>query len=458
MSNIITLLKSNGIKLPIWIGQAISHIPFEWRPVIGNSYLHSMKDISSFDKMSIDQKQNYIFKRMYKLVEYAINNIDFYKDFYAQKNFSIAQLRNFEDIKRIPIICKEDLAKYPLEYRSAKNVEKYIQNTGGSSGQTLSFYVQPEQFGCEWAHIHTMWKELGFRPSDLRLLMVGRNNVKDGVEYEFARHTLSLDIYQPFRDTASKLKQIIQKHPVLYLHGYPSVMSDFALYCQQDPKLLALLKGKLRGAFLNSEYPYSKYRETIEHTFNIKTQSFYGHTERCVMAYEKHKHFRYIPFQTYGYAEAIKREDGHYDLIGTSYNNLASPLIRYNTKDIIDNPSFNDGIMSEFDIIEGRSGQYIIDKNGQRISLTALVMGRHHTLFDLCKHIQIGQLSHGTAIVFYEPHYGVQIDNVELMFDASNVDIDFKFEKVNSPLRTSSGKVNLLVLPSLIDGYFQHLL
>lgn len=395
--------------------------------------------------MSEEERRIYIYKRMYSIIGYAVSNITFYKDFYKNKGFCLEQLRSFDDIKRIPIIDKHILLDYSLKERSNENQPKFLVNTGGSSGFTLNFYVQPSSIGNEWAHIHDMWGKLGFKPSDLRLFIAGRSVVKNGVDYEFARHTLSIDMYKPFHEIAPLLKSKLKHHPCYFLHGYPSTLSEFAEYCKTDSELLSLLKPYLKGAFLSSEYPYPKYRDVIENVFDIKTQSFYGHTERCVMAYETEEKFKFVPFQTYGYTEAIENEDGHYDLIGTSYNNLASPLIRYNTKDIIDNPIIEQGILKSFNIFEGRSGQFILDKEGKKISLTGLVMGRHHILFDLCKHIQIAQDEAGKATIYYVPRDGVCIKKASDNFDTNNINMQFEFKELKVPIRTVSGKINLLV-------------
>lgn len=445
ITKIIKDLKGNKIQLPIWLGQALSNIPYSNRPIVGKIYKQRLQEIHTYEQSSAEQRQAFIFSRMRAIVEYAIKNIPFYQSYYKQQNFHLEDLQCYDDIKRIPIIDKHILLEYTLQERSNEKEPKFLVNTGGSSGYTLTFYAQPSSIGNEWAHIHTMWGKIGFKPSDLKLYIAGRSVVKDGVDYEFARHTLSLDMYRPFEDTAPRLKKILKKYPCYYLHGYPSVLSEFANYCKTDTELLNLLKGKLRGAFMSSEYPYPMYREPIEQIFDIPTQSFYGHTERCVMAYETEQKFRFVPFQTYGFAEAIPNDENHYDLVGTSYYNLASPLIRYNTKDVIDNPTYKNGILSSFDIYEGRSGQFILDQNSRKVSLTGLVMGRHHKLFDYCSHIQISQKEKGTAIIYYVPKENNTITHPEQLFDTTNVAINFTFECIKEPFRTISGKVNLLV-------------
>lgn len=445
IGKVIKKLKNNDIQVPVWMGQLLAYIPYSVRPIVGQCYARRKREIQLFESLSPEAKQRFIFNRMYDIVNYSINNIPFYKRFYADKGFSLSMLRGFDDIQRIPVINKNILLQYSIEERSNLHVPNFLVNTGGSSGHTLSFYVQPSSIGNEWAHIHEMWGQIGFRPSDLKLYIAGRSKVRHGVDYEFARHTLSLDMYMPFERTSPRLKMYLRKYPCYYLHGYPSVLSEFAEYCRCDMELLSLLKGKLRGAFLTSEYPYSKYRNVIEEVFQIPTQSFYGHTERCIMAYETSEKFRFIPFQTYGYAEGLKNADGHYNLVGTSYYNQASPLIRYDTQDVIDNPFIENGIMTSFDIFEGRSGQFILDKNGRKISLTGLIMGRHHELFDYCSHIQISQQSKGEAVIYYVLKEKNDSIDPKSLFDSSNTDIDFRFISISEPIRTISGKVNLLV-------------
>lgn len=445
ITDLIQKLKSNDIQLPIWLGQLISYIPYSWRPIVGTIYEQRKKEISQYERLDSSARKAFILKRMKAIVEYAENNIRFYKDFYSKHNFSSALLSSFDDIQRIPIIDKNVLMNYDISDRSNESVPKFKVNTGGSSGVTLAFYAQPSLIGNEWAHIHVMWSKLGYRPCDLKLYIAGRSSVRNGVDYEFARHTISVDMYKPFSETAPLLIKKLKHNKCYYLHGYPSVLSEFAEYCKTNDELLSLLKGVLRGAFLSSEYPYPFYRDIIETVFNVPSQSFYGHTERCVMAYETDEKFKFVPFQTYGYAEAMNNNDGHYDLVGTSYYNQASPLIRYNTKDIIDNPYIDDGILSSFNIFEGRSGQYVIDKEGKKISLTGLIMGRHHELFNLCSHIQLAQDKSGHAIIYYVLKDDMIADNPEMLFDSSNVNMDFSFVRIDEPIRTVSGKINLLV-------------
>jgi phenylacetate-CoA ligase len=444
--SLLSKLKVNDIKLPISVGQCLSYIPYSCRPVIRQTYVRSKKEIATFNQYGDKQKEQFIFDRIYTIVKYAISFVDFYRDYYSACNFKLSDLQIFPDIDKIPVINKDVLLKYPIGKRTNINVPKYIVNTGGSSGHSLSFYIQPSSMGHEWAHMHTIWSKLGFHPSDIKLGIAGRGNIKNCIEYDFTRHSVDLDIYKPFSTYSDLLKKLLCKHPVKYLHGYPSALYELALYCKSDTELRDLFRESLKGAFLSSEYPYSYFRDVIEAAFNIPSVSWYGHTERCVLAYEKYEKFKYYPFQTYGYTETVKKDDGTHGLIGTSYYNQASPLIRYDTEDSVNNPIYDGHILKSFEIKDGRKGQFVIDKDGNKISLTGLIFGRHHKLFDYCSHIQISQQKKGEAIILYVLNKQLPMgESPDSLFDAINVNIHFLFKEIENPIKTPSGKVNILV-------------
>jgi len=195
---------------------------------------------------------------------------------------------------------------------------------------------------------------------------------------------------------------------------------------------------------LTSEFPSRHYRNTIEEVFLAPTQSFYGHTETCIMAYEGEP-FLFRTLQSYGYAEVENINDSSC-LVGTNYFNFESPLIRYNTEDIVGDVDLESGVLKTFRITKGREGDFILDKNQVKIPLTGLIFGRHHRIFNYCKHIQIKQEIPGTAIVYYvEGIKSINEEDAYQYFEVSDVAINFVFKSLKSPILSKSGKVNLLI-------------
>lgn len=443
--NFGVFLKENLTNISPGLGKFINKIPYSKRPGLGTIYNKRLREINLINNFNQSQKQEFIFSRLKALTNTAYSNIPFYKGYYDKKKFNPEDLKSFDDLKKIPIISKSILQEWELEERSSQTKGRYVVNTGGSSGTPFSLYIEPNSMGHEWAHMHNVWGKFNYKPSDLKLVFGGRSDLNDVIEYDVVRNHFAIDIYADYTLVAIKLKQLLKKYKIKYLHGYPSSIYDFAVFCKnEDIELKELLSKNLKGAFLGSEYPHKHYRETIESVFDIPTISWYGHTERAVLAFEKNEQFTYEPFLSYGFSEALSLGENNYNLIATSYYNNASPLIRYNTEDIITDVVENGGILESFKITKGREGEFVTDRTGKRINLTGLIFGRHHALFNYSKFIQVKQINQGIIEIHFVSEMVNETEAAEL-FDNQNLNFDIKFVRNLQPYRTKAGKINLLI-------------
>lgn len=443
--SIALYIKNNLKNIPPSIGQFINKLSYKKRPGLGDIYSQRRFEIDLMSKANIEEQQIFVYKKVKRIVDFAYKNIKFYREYYDDNEFNPGKLNCFEDITKIPIITKAILNKYGLEDRSFTKKNRYIVNTGGSSGTPFGFYIEPSSMGHEWAHMHFIWEKLKYKSSDLKIVFGGRSDIKDIVEYDVVRNHFAIDIYADYGLLAPKLKEIIKKYKIKYLHGYPSSIYDFAIYCNEyDNELRDLMKVNLKGAFLGSEYPHKLYRETIEEVFEIKTISWYGHTERTVLAYEQNDYYNYVPFITYGFSEAILNDNNEYELISTSYYNEVSPLIRYNTQDVIEKPIINNGILNSFEILKGRNGEFVIDRYGKKVNLTGLIFGRHHEIFNYVIFLQVKQVKDGVIEIHFVSKT-LSAKDANKYFDMKNLNFELTFIKRDSPHRTKAGKVNLLI-------------
>lgn len=460
MLPILLFLRQKIMNIPIPIGELLSNIPYELRPGAGTAFRRQKALLAKFSKMNDEQRKNFILEKMKFLTTYVFAEVQFYHDLYKKRGFHPDQLVSFEDIQRIPIVEKKDFLEYPIEYYSNMNAPKYLANTGGSSGRTFSFFHSPEEMGSESASVFDMWhKQAGYVHNKLKLGFSSKGNMSQPVMYDLVRHTLCMDMYSSYAKIEEQLIEILKKTKVYYLHGYPSSFYEFACQCEKSgSELRSLIQENLRGVFLSSEIPFPHYREKIEQVFGAKTYAFYGHTERCIEAYELTEPFTYEVQQSYGYAEVLKLAEDSYDLIGTNYQNLATPLIRYNTKDIACNPFFDDsGILKSFQIREGRAGDFVTDKNGKSISLTGLIFGKHHLLFDCCSHIQVYQNTPGKCHILFTPKDDMigKIQNPAEMFNSTNVQMDFEFTELKEPIHSPAGKILLKITDIQYNKLYQ---
>lgn len=445
MSRLLNTLKYHKIKAPVWVGKLLSHIPFEIRPGVGKIYRLKKNEIKKHASLKASEKKHQIFLTFFSVFKHAFNNIPFYNDFYQYKHkIDLRDIQTFEDIKLLPIITKDFLQSIPLEERSFKTQNRLLVNTGGSSGKPFSFYMDPMRYGNEWAHLHKMWGFFNYKPNKLMLKFDGRCSGENNIEYDFVRNIFKINLNRPYMDTSVELQRVVQLHKIEYFLGYPSAIFEFLKFCEtHNNELLSHLKNTLVCIFFASEYPIPFQRNYIEAVLGVRTHSFYGHTETCVMASETKKYI-FKPFQTYGLSEAIK-QDGNTHLVGTSYYNYASPLIRYNTEDLIEIVNNDNGLLNAFKIKQGRVGDFVLDGNNKKVSLTGLLFGRHHTLFNHVSNVQIRSVKAGLVEILYVANDDLSQKSAEKMFDSSDVNIKFLFKKINSPVKTINGKVPLKI-------------
>jgi phenylacetate-CoA ligase len=136
--------------------------------------------------------------------------------------------------------------------------------------------------------------------------------------------------------------------------------------------------------------------------------TWYGHSERVILGGECEYTSAYHHFPDYGVLEIINDQgeaaaaEGECgELVGTGLLNRALPLIRYRTGDRarkLDSACQCGRHFDRFDSVEGRWGQeYLVGKNGSRISLAALNM--HGDMFANVVRYQYYQSSPGSMVI-----------------------------------------------------------
>ncbi len=441
--NFLSSLKKVVEIAPASVTRPLVRVPFSVR--LGRQYVLARRQIDQVALFSDDELQRFVFSRVHQLVAAALASNPFYQQLYRTQGIDLRDLRSFDDLASLPVVTKANLQEWSIRERSTLRRGAMRTNTGGTSGQTLDFYLPRSGFATEWAHMHHIWSHLGYRPTDLKLTFRGRNLGHNALRYNAVNNEFLVNTYFDRDQLVAAILKLVCKRRVAFLHGYPSAIFDFAQYLStRRPDVASAIRANLKGILLASEFPAPPYRSKIEKVFGAPTMSWYGHSEMAVLAYEASRQFEYSPLQSYGYAEAVAASDGTFRLVGTSYSNMISPFIRYDTGDLI-LPEVQSGILTAFRISEGRVGEFIFDAKGQRISLTSLIFGRHHRMFDRARFVQVRQAIPGKATILVTVDDVLDTSELAAEFDLKGVDIGFDFELRAAPVRSATGKVPLLV-------------
>ncbi len=447
MTSLISYLKRYACRVPRCVGEALAYLPYSVRPGFALAYRRAKATRRWFDEIATDEQQReFIFQRVAKIVNHAMENVPFYAHYYSECEFDPKSLRSFDDLKSIPIITKELLQTVDLERRSCKRRGRTPTYTGGSTGEPLKFYSDNMQIGNEWAHMHHIWESLGYRSRDL-LLSIALEEKQPPIYYDALRHSLVLNIHYPNETIVRTLLALPRrKRRVYYFRGYPSSFAEFLSYCESSAhEVLSELQNSLKGCFLASEFPTPAFRSTIERATKHPSVSWYGHSERAILAWEKTRPYLYTPMHSYGYCETTRTSDGCVSLVGTSYWNFSSPFIRYQTNDGVRPIEVRSDILRSFEIQEGRLGDFIIDKNGERISVTHLNLSCRESTWELVRCVQIEQREPGSVILWVTPRRSTTVKELRNAFDFGKLNLDCDFRIVHKPFVTSNGKTLLKI-------------
>lgn len=435
------ILKVLAEKIPPGAGVLSNLLPFKMR--LGNDYESYFKLTDKLIKADNETKEKYIIGNFNKIFNHFKINSRFYDQLLLTADINFKEVTDLNEISDIPMLNKALLREIPIGDRTVLKYGFKQYNTGGTTGMPLSFYMEKNFYCREWAHMHYMWKRIGYNPTHTKITIRGKN-IDNIYSYNFNQNEFIINSYHSFttKDYLTLLK-VFKKYNTEFIHGYPSAIYNFLKEVSvQAPFLLDFLKKNIKGIMLGSEFPSPHYRNYIENLLTKNTISWYGHTEGVILAGELFQKFEYVPFLSYGYAEAVNKDD-YYHLVGTCFDNYATPFIRYDTEDLI-NPNFSkNGLLESFEIKEGRLGEFVIDKNNKNISLTALIFGRHHKLFNHVDFIQIEQKVPGEIVVYYSNSTNIETPNK--LFDSSNLNIDLVFQQIKEPFKTPIGKIPLLI-------------
>ena len=455
-------LLSTYKRVPDW-GKSIIAAPFKIFPrtvYLGNQYKIYYETIKKLEFASKKEIEEYQWLKLKELLNNCYNTVPFYKEKWNEYGVNIDKIKDFNDFKEnIPLLTKKEIQGNPEAFISKVFNKKdiLIANTGGSTGKPLKlFYLKGSSRAAEWAHMHMLWSRIGYNPKSrlarLRGDYIGRNRIHS---FDPWRNMLLLSSFNIKNETAGKYLALIKKYKIEFINAYPSSLYNLIQVSGVPHVNIPTLK----AVFLGSENVLDYQVNKIKDFFNVdKVFFWYGHAELCNLGgnceYSNDYHF----FPSYGYTEFLKTNsindttiENVVEIVGTSFINPLMPLIRYKTEDYgIENKEKctcgrNHLLLSK---VIGREQEIAIGFNNSKITLTALVFGRHHNYLNHIINMQIINTSPGELLVkviiknsFTNQHKNEIINSLS---ETEGMPFNTKVEIVET-LSTTNGKHRFLI-------------
>ncbi|MCK4663280.1 MAG: phenylacetate--CoA ligase family protein [Bacteroidales bacterium] len=407
-------------KMPDWAKRSFTY-PFTILPrsfYLGNYYKYFYEQINKIELLDKYKLEEFQFLKLKDIIKHSFETVPYYKKKWDELGINISQIQNFEDFKKnIPFIEKKDIQKNPELFISNKysKTEMFSVTTGGSTGTPLKLYFLKGYTRSAYrAHWDYLWGLHGYKPGDryarLRGDFIGKNKIYSFDPY---RNVLILSSFALKEDNADKYLELLKKFKIKYLYGYPASIINLINYSQQsDGRRIGLT-----GVIFASENVYEYQVKKVKNFFNIDIFiKGYGLGEEVAVAVNQPDKNDYMFLPTHSYVEfhtnkniPFNNDQNIKEIVGTSFVNPVMPLIRYRTNDFALIPSDNGSRIADIrpflrvnDII-GRAQDVAIGKSGERITLTALIFGRHSEYFSHIYNFQIINIQAGKLIVNVVP-------------------------------------------------------
>jgi len=365
---------------------------------------------------------DYQLRELRRTLVNAASYCPFYTRSFAKAGFRPDAMMSLDDLAGCPSLTKQDIQQHFGELTSTEiaDSQKLYISTGGSTGVPVGFHLQKGvSRPKEQAFLEANWRRAGY--VDKARLALIRGHVTDSrvkgniITYDATRDWLMLSSYHLTDERIPEYLEALEKFQPEFLNIYPSAALQLADYLQRHDQrwrtpLIALLCG--------SEQLTLSQKRLLEGVFQCRVLRWYGHAERVVLACEGGQSELGYFWPHYGYVEfGEPDEDGLQEVIGTTFHNMAMPLVRYYTGDFVrlaKPEARREFAWPAVEEIAGRGQEFLVTATGRRISLTAFNM--HDAIFDGLYAVQFFQGEPGVAEFRYIPSPGFhssRLDQIE---------------------------------------------
>jgi phenylacetate-CoA ligase len=392
-------------------------------------------------------------ERLQKVVCHAAQHVPHYRDAFKAAGFSPADLVTLEDIKKIPLLTKRQ-AFDAGDRMLAQGVigPRFTNSTSGTTGMSMKVVRDLHSINRESAFNwrQSIWAggKLGDRRVWLRGDAIVPSMDKSGPFWRFnkADNTLMMSAYHLSERNADAYITALEEFDPVFGMAYPSPVVLLARHLLNTGRAY---RGKsLRGFVTSSETVTDEHRRLVEAAFGCKVFDQYCSAERVTFI-GTCEHGNYHVNSDYGLTELVPQPDGTCEVVGTSFDNMLMPWIRYRLGDSVvpADPQYRCPCGRAFPVVKqivGRIEDYVLTPDGRRVFMMS-------NMLDAIPHVLEGQIRQDTpeeVVISVVPALGKTVDVADTIKRAREQlgdGLRIRVQTVASIPRTSNGKLRVVV-------------
>ncbi|MBE5844010.1 MAG: phenylacetate--CoA ligase family protein [Butyrivibrio sp.] len=404
--------------------------------------------------------------KLQRIIQYAYNHTEYYKELFDVNGIDPKSIKTKSDLDRIPFLTKEILVnnRDRLISDEFKQEDLVYITTSGSTGVPTGFYVQKDSHIRDLAYTYYFFGKYGYTTKCKKLILRGKTfaNQKRGknTQWDSFKRELSINIFDMTDARMDEYCRAIEKYRPDVAYGY---MSAMYLLCKHIEKRGGL-NHKFKCFIGISETITAEQKEYVEKIIEAPVLTFYGMSERVIIAAQDHESGEYTPEPIYGITEiidsngvVINEENKSGELVGTSLYNYGMPLIRYKTGDMSEWINMSYRKKDTLKTIYGRKQKdLLINCDGVPVSMASLEV--HSVIYDYMTRYQFYQEVKGAVLVRVVLNTGVNQEvakkAIEETFTKRTMGkIIFSVEFVDSLKPKANGKYSIIDQRMNVEEY-----
>ena len=346
---------------------------FVWKPILllrDHTYNQKKVFFRRHNFLSTKDIQEYQFKAFKRILNFAYENIAFYKKKYQNANVHPSDIRSIEDVEKIPTICKKELVANQDEiYNPKYSGKKYRRATSGSSGDPFVFYKDETSLTIMdvilYRSYSTCGVSIGDRQGRFWGIPLNRNGLIKTQLMDFVLNRTRLSAFRLEDRFYRVFLRKLYRKKIQYLYGYAQTIFQFAQYLNKNRIYLSDLK--LKAVILTAEMVFPKQVEMMRLVFACDIRIEYGCTEVGVIGFSCQFGNIHLMENLLTQIQFENGESSTGEIIVSELYGSLFPFIRYKTGDrglITDKPCKCGQSLLVLNQLTGRSEDFIKCPNG----------------------------------------------------------------------------------------------
>lgn len=395
---------------------------------------------------------------LYELLSYAKIHSQYFCNLIPDK---IDCSDAIEVLKNLPFLTKDIIREQGERIFSdeIKTKKHGWANTGGSTGEPLRFPTLGSDHHMETVCQMMLYHQMGVDGIKDLIISIDGTRIpqkdvdkkvfwkKEPANFPYGQYCLST--LHMSDETIPYYIEFLNNMQPKAMRGYPSGFMELATYCKKNKVKFGF---KLKGIYLTSENYGSEEESLISEVFCCPVWGQYGHTEASIFAVKKPQSINYICCPIYGYAE-ILAEDGRHvkegevgEIVVSGFNHYGIPFIRYKTGDLAEFGGTLQNGSVVLNKLLGRSIDYLINREGEKIFLVGFIFGGHLKAFNHIRQWQLEQFEKGNVSmkISKAEGYNEEIEKeIVALFESKHLSVNIQY--TTNFERTNRGKFKFLI-------------